>query len=100
MGAPNSFGTAVNNMGMQQPAMVNQVSNNMMNSMAPMGAAPQTTMSMGMQPQAGFGGVPPMGSAPAAAPMNVGAMAPMSPGAGMMAPATPTSSVNNAANAM
>ena len=113
MGAPNSFGTAVNNMGMQQPAMVNQVNNNMMNSMAPMGAAPQTTMSMGMAPQTGFGGVQPMGGAPmggapmggapmGAAPMGGGAMAPMSlgGGAGMMAPGTPTSSTNNAANAM
>merc|ERR1712008_561521 len=98
--------------------MVNQVNNNMMNSMAPMGAAPQTTMSMGMAPQTGFGGVQPMSGAPmggasmggapmggatmSAAPMGGGAMAPMSlgGGAGMMAPGTPTSSTNNAANAM
>merc|ERR1712106_223637 len=49
-----------------------------------------------------MGGVP-MGGAPmGAAPMGGGAMAPMSlgGGAGMMAPGTPTSSTNNAANAM
>ena len=120
MGAPNAFGGAVNNMGMQQPGMVNQVSNNMMNSMAPMGGAPQTTMSMG-----GFGGAPAatpqsaFGAAPAATPQagfggamgGSGAMgqppaAQPAMGGGLMAPmATPTSptsptSTSNAANAM
>merc|ERR1711892_1068227 len=69
-----------------------------MNSMAPMGAAPQTTMSMGMAPQTGFGGVQPMGGAPmGGAPMGGATMgaAPMGGGAGMMAPGTPTSSTNN-----
>merc|ERR1739838_225142 len=79
MGAPSSFGGGMNAMGMHQAPMVNQVSNNMMNSMAPMGAAPQPTMSMGggfgaAQPTAqpsvgGFGG---MGAQEAAAQMNLG----------------------------
>ena len=115
MGAPNAFGSAANNMGMQQPGMVNQVSNNMMNSMAPMGGAPQTTMSMGgfggapaAQPQSAFAGAPAatpgfggamggMGQQPVAQPaMGAGLMAPMA------TPTTPTSptSTSNAANAM
>ena len=103
MGAPSSFGGGMNAMGMQQAPMVNQVSNNMMNSMAPMGAAPQPTMSMGggfgaAQPTAqpsvgGFGG---MGAPPAAAPMNGGGL--MAPMGTPTSPATPTSS--NTANAM
>ena len=96
MGAPNAFGTAVNNMGMQQSG-ASQVASNVMNSMAPMGGAPQTTMSMGGS----------FGQASMQQPMGQQQMSmqqPMQMGGGLMAPMSsqpqPSSPSSNAANAM
>lgn len=111
MGGQNAFGSAANNMGMQQPAMVNSVASNMMGqmgSMPPMGGAP----TMGGAPAGGMmGGMGGMGGM--APPAQMGgmttptpamstptmsatpAMSPMSPMSG-----APSSSGSNTANAM
>jgi len=99
MGGQNAFGSAANNMGMQQPAMVNSVANNMMGqmgSMPPMGGA------------APMGGAPAMGGAQAGGMMGgmggMGGMAQPAQMGGMTAPtpsmSTPTMSATPAMSPM
>lgn len=117
MGGQNAFGSAANNMGMQQPAMVNSVSNNMMGQMSsmpsmggapPMGGAQVGGMMGGMGGIGGMGGMggmaPPAQMGGMTAPTQAmstptmsatPAMSPMSPMSG-----APSSSGSNTANAM
>jgi len=112
MGGQNAFGSAANNMGMQQPAMVNNVTNNVMGQMGsmppmggapPMGASPAGGMMGGMGGMGGMAQPAQMGGMTSTPAMSTptmsatpSAMSPMSP---MGAP-TPSSSGSNTANAM
>merc|ERR1711936_1288046 len=96
MGSPTSFGMATNNIGMQNPGMVNQTVNNGMAGINNMQAAGMQSQGMN---QGGFGNM----QAPMASPM--GGAAQMSPMSTMAPPmsstqAAPSANSNNTANAM
>ena len=96
MGSPTSFGMATNNIGMQNPGMVNQTVNAGMAGINNMQAAGMQSPGMN---QGGFGNM----QAPMASPM--GGAAQMSPMSTMAPPmsstqAAPSANSNNTANAM